>query len=95
MINGDPNEFIEGLYYGDERFYVYKGVKYFLQGYTENDQHVLELYAIEVHSEDDEFHWSLCSGKHDPYPVKGFEEAKIFDGKSFWEVEDEIEWVDD
>lgn len=26
--------------------------------------------------------------------VEAFEEAKIFDGKSFWEVEKEIKWVD-
>ena len=32
MINGDVNEFIGGLYYGDERFFLYDGNKYFLQG---------------------------------------------------------------
>lgn len=32
MINGDVKEFIDGLYYGDERFFTFKGCKYFLQG---------------------------------------------------------------
>ena len=32
MLNGDVNEFIDGLHYGDERFFLYDGNKYFLQG---------------------------------------------------------------
>lgn len=28
------------------------------------------------------------------YPVLEFEKAKIFNGKSFWEAEKDIEWVD-
>lgn len=29
------------------------------------------------------------------YPVESFLEAKIWNGKSFWDVEQDIEWVDD
>ena len=25
MINGDSREFVDGLYYGDERFFLYNG----------------------------------------------------------------------
>ena len=32
MLNGDVNEFVDGLYYGDERVFLYKGQKYFIQG---------------------------------------------------------------
>ena len=28
------------------------------------------------------------------FPAEEFLKAKIWDGKSFWEVEEEIEWVD-
>ena len=35
MINGDVNEFIDGLYYGDERFFIFDGSKYLLQGCLE------------------------------------------------------------
>lgn len=35
MINGDVKEFIDGLYYGDERFFIYDDNKYFVQGYCE------------------------------------------------------------
>lgn len=91
MINGDVNEFIDGLHYGDERFFLYDGNKYFLQGYRVDNKPMLELYVIENPAVD--FEWRTIS--HDSqYPVEKFENAKIFNGKSFWEVEKEIEWVD-
>lgn len=91
MINGNASEFIDGLYYGDERFFIYSGNKYFLQGYCENETFNLELYIIE--NPDNNFEWHASSqSKYDL--VNKFEKAKIFNGKSFWEVEKEIEWVD-
>ena len=91
MINGDINEFIDGLYYGDERFFIYDGNKYFIQGYYETERFTLELYIIE--NPENDFEWHICS-KDKQYLVEEFEKAKIFNGKSFWEVEKEIEWVD-
>lgn len=91
MINGDAREFIDGLYYGDERFFIYKGNKYFIQGFCEDGEHVLEIYVIE--NENNDFHWK-ASAKNNVYPVDEFENAKIFNGKNFWEIESEIEWVD-
>lgn len=91
MINGDVKEFIDGLYYGDERFFIYEGNKYFVQGYCKAETFILELYIIENPKND--FEWHVCSqDRH--YLVNAFEKAKIFNGKSFWEVEKEIEWVD-
>lgn len=91
MINGNANEFISGLYYGDERFFLYNGKKYFIQGYFENEKPTLELYILEP--SDSDFKWQAFSDGKD-YPVAEFENAKIFDGKSFWEIEKNIEWVD-
>lgn len=91
MINGNVNEFIDGLYYGDERFFVYAGNKYFLQGYYVNGSPMLEVYTIGNSKVN--FEWRMISD-NGVYPVAAFESAKIFDGKSFWEVEKEIEWVD-
>lgn len=91
MINGEVNEFIAGLYYGDERFFLYEGAKYFLQGYCVDGRPMLELYVIE-NSEVD-FEWRTISDNGE-YPVEEFEKAKIFNGKSFWEIEKEIEWID-
>lgn len=84
MINGNPNEFIDGLYYGDERFFLYKGKKYFIQGYKEKfEKPLIEVCEIEC---DDGMYWKVYSDKDDAYPVQKFEKAKIFDGKSFWEI---------
>lgn len=91
MINGNANEFIEGLYYGDERFFLYNGNKYFIQGYYENNRPLLELYVLSPTSNN--FKWQKISTDNN-YPVADFENAKIFNGKSFWEIEKNIEWVD-
>lgn len=91
MINGNVNEFIDGLHYGDERFFLYDGNKYFLQGYWIDGKPMLELYVIENPAIN--FEWRAIS-HNGKYPVEAFETAKIFNSKSFWEIEKEIEWVD-
>lgn len=91
MINGDVNEFIDGLYYGDERFFLYNGRKYFIQGYYINGKPMLELYVLE--SSENDFSWQRISTDNN-YPVADFESEKLFDGKSFWEIENDLEWVD-
>lgn len=91
MINGSAKEFIEGLHYGDERFFIYKGKKLFIQGYYENKKPILVMYAVGTPADD--FEWQSVSDD-DKYPVADFETAKIFDNKTFWEIEKNIEWVD-
>ena len=91
MIDGDAREFIEGLYYGDERFFFFDGEKYFLQGYFSKGKPMLELYVME--NPKNHFAWRSIS-KNGEYPVKEFESAPIFNGKTFWEAEQEIQWVD-
>ena len=46
MINSDPKEFIDGLYYGDERFFRYDGCKYYIQGYYMDWKLMLGLYVF-------------------------------------------------
>ena len=91
MINGNVQAFIEGLYYGDERFFLYNGMKYFIQGYYENEKPILVLYVLEP--ADNDFKWQAISDNND-YPVAEFENAKIWGGKSFWEAEKDMTWVD-
>ncbi|MCF0260727.1 MAG: hypothetical protein HUJ54_12790 [Erysipelotrichaceae bacterium] len=90
MIDGDPREFIDGLHYGDERFFLFDGHKYFIQGYVENGRHILIMHILEAGST---FTWKVSSdtGK---YPVRRFETEKVFNGKPFWEIEKEITWTD-
>ena len=91
MVNGDPREFIDGLYYGDERFFYYDNCKYFIQGYYVDGKPMLEMYVLEP--SDANFEWR-CVSENESYPVPEFENAAIFNGKTFWQVEQGIEWVD-
>lgn len=117
MINGNINEFISGLYYGDERVFVYNGVKYFIQGYMcdnaltlfldiwdsvssdsfpledDYDDYDRKIKASENTVKAYKYYWRQAGDKHN-YPVEQFLQTPLFDGKTFWEVEQEIEWVD-
>ncbi len=93
MINGDPKAFIEGLHYGDEHYFVYDGRKYFIQGYGTENGPMLEVFGLDPDNFD--YHWRVYSSVKNKYPVAEFESARIFNGKTFWEVEQEIEWVDE
>lgn len=90
MINGNPNEFINGLYYGDERIFLYNNEKFFIQGLTENG--VYTLYLDRWNPASDDYIWKASSSKE--YPVEKFLEAKVFAGKTFWDIEQGIEWLD-
>ena len=51
----------------------------------------MELYVLEP--ADSDFRWRSVS-TDESYPVAEFEKAEIFDNKTFWEVEKDMEWVD-
>ncbi len=96
MINGNVNEFIDGLFYGDERWFIYKNIKYFIQGWVKDGKFTLILDQM---NPDPGTNWCLWEGIRDESKnrdvVNSFLASKLFDGKSFLEVEQEIEWVDD
>ena len=37
MINGDPNDFLDTVYSGQEIFFIYRGNHYMYQGYTQQE----------------------------------------------------------
>ena len=92
MINGNPQEFVDTLYLGEEILFEYRHQRLFAQGYnlSKNEavfridrwipeplETVYECYNTSV---------SKC--------VERFLEEKFFEGRTFWEVEKEIEWCD-
>lgn len=91
MINGDLKEFVDGLYYGDERAFTYNSQKFFIQGYLTEGKPTLYLDRWEPPSS--EYIWKMA-GNDKKYPVEEFLKAKIFDNKTFYEIEKEVEWVD-
>lgn len=99
MINGDLNEFVDIANSGGELFFLYKEKKYFLQGWFKDNQHIMVLdclddeitenYEIDQYIylwETKEKLMSLCAEK--------FLEAKLWNGRNFWQAEHEIEWFD-
>ena len=89
MKNGNVQEFVNHIHYGDELWFVYNGIKYFLEGWIENE--VLELVLYEMKEDGKEYSWK---GDKNDYPVEAFLTDKIFNGKTFWEIEKEIIWTD-
>lgn len=95
MIDGDPKVFIDELYYGAEHTFLYNGGKYFVQSYLTNDDKrgKIEIYNYDLETPD--LYWCAVNEHGKEVPVKEFEKAKLFNGKTFWEVEQEITWTDD
>ena len=94
MIDGNVRDFIDKLYYEDH-YILYNNEKYFFngcqhQGKSDNREVSLEIYNLSK----DETIFSVK--KHTPEEcIQEMEEAKIWNGQSFWEVEEKMIWVDD
>lgn len=91
MKNGNLNEFINGLHYGDEMLFVYAKTKYFIQGWKQNGKCYMFLDAPDEKQED--YVW-----KYEAYTMRECAEAflseKIWDGKTFYEIEKDVMWGD-
>lgn len=67
MISGDPKEFIEGLHYGDEHYFVFDGRKYFIHGYSTEDRKLaLDIFGMDPDNFD--YLWTVVSDNEN-YPV--------------------------
>lgn len=89
MINGNVNDFLDGIHWGEEVWLKYKGIVHFVQGWNEDGKFHLEH---SIYGNDDV--WEVIDRDNDVC-VKAFLDAPLFDGKKFFDVEREIEWVDD
>jgi hypothetical protein len=93
MIDGNPYEFIETAYTGQDIVFLFNGKKYWFQGYTKEDgiAHMeITQYSPEV---EEDLIWEVeCNTMEEC--MKALQEDKIFNEKTFWEVEQEIQWVD-
>ncbi len=95
MINGNASEFIEELTYQDHYAY-YQGKKYFFNGcqcQCDAEGNIVNV-TLEVYNLTTNIAIFSTTQNSIAECIAAFEEAKIFDGKTFWEVEKDIEWVD-
>ena len=92
MINGSPNEFVDRIYSCQDTVFIYKGIKYWFQGYMPSD-HSVHMEIFQYQPSDEKWLWKY-NGKSIEECLHAFLSAQIFDGKTFWDAEQEIEWVD-
>lgn len=96
MIDGKVSEFLDKLCYEDH-YIVYNNEKYFFNGcQSEKDANgkvisvKLEVYNLST----DEIIFSVTK-KSAIECIEALEEAPIWNGKSFWDVESNMKWVDE
>ena len=95
MINGDVHEFLDRTTY-EECAVLYKGVKYFFHGVIYHPDTNTYSYDIVIWNDKREYVRTVF-GKTADTPDKCMSLAQsepIFDGKTFWEAEPEMEWVE-
>ena len=93
MINGDAGNFIDRIYTCQDTVFIYGGKKYWFQGYMLNSNTIhMEVFQVEPSKED--YIWEY-NGNSISEGQEAFQNAPIFNGKTFWEVEKDIEWTED
>ena len=73
MKNGNVQEFVDHIHYGDELWFLYNDTKYFLEGWIEND--ILELVLYEMKENGRDYKWK---GDNNNYPVEDFLSDALF-----------------
>ena len=94
MKSGNAHDFIDHATY-EEVAVMYQGVKYFFYGLILNSEGRYS-FDIDIWDTDGNAVQTVFSGtfnsKDDCMSV--FENSKIFNGKTFWEAEKDMEWVE-
>jgi hypothetical protein len=91
MKGNTLNQFMDDLYSmgGPEKEFLYNGKKYFLQCEAVPNSNMIEMVIFECFGE--EKYIFRCKGECFGDCVEQFEVAKIFDGKTIYEAEKDIE----
>lgn len=95
MTDGNASDFINKLSYEDH-YILFNNKKFFLNGcQTKKDrnENVLEV-RLEIYDLSTESTVFSVSKKSIQECLTAFEDAKIWDGKSFWEAEKDMKWID-
>ena len=95
MINGNVNEFLDELTYEDH-YVLYKGKKYFFNGCQcqFDSNHKVISATIGVYNFSDNKELASFTENSIVACIDALSSAKLFDGKSFWDVEAKMEWID-
>lgn len=94
MTGGTITEFVDQLYYGQEVVFIYKGNKYFIQGWWSEARDSATMVLEEVL--DGPFKGYLWEYHSDKMSVcaEAFLKAPIWEGKDFLQIESDVIWSD-
>ncbi len=91
MINANANDFLDYVYSMQEAIHIYNQKKYCIQGWNKDGMVYLDLQE-----------WEPTSKTIWQYKASNILECRneylktpLYDGKTFWEAEKDMEWVDD
>jgi hypothetical protein len=95
MRGGNVNEFLDHSTY-EECAILYNGKKYFFHGLIRNERKNTYSYDIEIWNTNHHFEKRVFDGEYSSCEECMREALKqpIFEGKTFWEAEKDMEWVD-
>ena len=89
------SDFMDKIYCGDEVEFKINETTYFVQGYKEKDDYILTVdywNSVDGNVPQHDYLFSIkCSSPEER--KKSFEEAKIFNGKTIYEIESKIEVI--
>ena len=89
--NGELRDFIDGLYYGYAMLFVYDEVKYFIQGWTQDNKCYMFLDIPDKKQKDYEWKYEAPTMRA---CAEAFLSEKLWNGKTFYEIEKDVIWVD-
>ncbi|MBO5045965.1 MAG: hypothetical protein J6C93_03745 [Clostridia bacterium] len=94
MEGGRVNDFIDAFSYQSVGL-VFRGEKYFSDGIITNSNGKFSFFIIKV-NDNDEFLEDIFEFEGDTITdcINALVNAPIWDGKTFYEVENEMKWVD-
>lgn len=90
MINGNITEFLDKVYYGEELFFEYQGIDYFLQGWNKDGEAVMVLDILNQ-APFKEYMWE-CSKASMKECAEEFLNSNIWDGKNFMQIQRDVTW---
>ena len=92
MKNGDINDFLERITWGDELVFMYRGKKYFLEGLPDDNGVLITYLWVCEPPAYGGYTW-VGKGDKKNYPAEEFLRQKLWDGRTFMEAQEEMEWA--
>lgn len=90
MIGGNPNDSLDRIYSCQDTIYIYKGIKYWFQGYMP-DPNTVHMEIIQYQPANNQEIWSYDAITIEQC-VQAFIDAPLFHGKTFWDAEGSVKY---